>query len=219
MTLGFVLLIMALLNEGRRLFSDSEIETGKESVEIMKDLAGRPWLRFYAIFDALNDRSAHQVRNDSREARLRSAGMRGARSEISSPSQIESSKDSAKPVDYWTLPKTGPRATVFNSGWTWTLVFYAILLGAASVTVLQAGYNVFTPDRALTAIGGAILLLYPAFRIGTIVSRLLKSRFPGPVTPTGEADPARVSPDGKDLKARMAERRARVEQARKDGKL
>ncbi len=124
-----------------------------------------------------------------------------------------------KITDYWTLPKTGPSATVLNSGWTWTLVFYAILLGVASVTVLQSGYDVFTPDRALTAIGGAILLLYPAFRIGTIVSRLLKSRFPGPVSPTGEADPARVSSDGRDLKARMEERRARVEKARKDGKL
>ncbi|MEL6324457.1 MAG: hypothetical protein AAFQ84_09550, partial [Pseudomonadota bacterium] len=130
---------------------------------------------------------------------------------------------SAKPPpgdgDYWSLPNTGPRPTIFTSAWTWSILLYAALLVISAYAVLQGGYNIFAPERALTAAGGAVLLMYPAFRFGTIVSRILKARFPGDVSPSVETNIAAAASKPTDIKAKMAARKARVEKAKSEGKL
>ncbi|MEL7481794.1 MAG: hypothetical protein AAGJ29_09545 [Pseudomonadota bacterium] len=131
----------------------------------------------------------------------------------------ESPNQPSKSGDYWSLPNTGPRPTIFTSAWTWSILLYAALLVISAYAVLQGGYNIFAPERALTAAGGALLLMYPAFRFGTIVSRILKARFPGDVSPSDETNIAATASKPTDIKAKMAARKARVEKAKSEGKL
>lgn len=155
----------------------------------------------------------HKDRMAARKARV--AAAKGETSRGESPA----SKPDQEPVtDYWKLPKSGARTTLINSAWTWSALVYAIILLVVLATISQQDLNLF--DRGWIGTVILISLLYPAWRIGSLVSRFLKRRgigtafnLPGTSAAEGEeSDPASV-------KARMEARRARVEKARQDGKL
>ncbi|MEM8635912.1 MAG: hypothetical protein AAGF33_13130 [Pseudomonadota bacterium] len=120
--------------------------------------------------------------------------------------------------DFWTLPKTGPRVTLFNSAWTWTAIIYLLIVIVAWNTAMQGGIQLLGGWK-----GPAILaaLIYPAFRVGLLISRYLKQRSPDR---TIDAVSVLTGRKGKEpppgsIEARMAERRARVAKAKEEGRL
>ncbi|MEO0881543.1 MAG: hypothetical protein AAFY34_02310 [Pseudomonadota bacterium] len=128
--------------------------------------------------------------------------------------------DDKKPdiEDFWTLPKTGPRVTVLNSAWTWTAIIYLFIVVVAWSTAMQGGVQLLGGWK-----GPAILvaLIYPAFRVGLLISRYLKQRSPDRSSDTVSVLTGRKNkePQPGSIEARMAERRARVARAKEEGKL
>ena len=157
----------------------------------------------------------HKDRMAARKARVEAAKA-GTGSDETSPSKPEQ-----EPVtDYWKLPKSGAHTTLINSAWTWTGLVYAIILLVVLATISQQDLNLF--DRGWIGTVILISLLYPAWRIGSLVSRFLKRRGIGTefnLPGAGQGVGAGGETDSDDVKARMEARKARVEQARKDGKL
>ena len=220
---GVVLLILQLLNGGRRLFSDPDDDDVRESGEITKELFGSGWLRFFAIFDVFTDKSAVQQSMQVREDRVRRRRAKLDRRSLT-PSETDkvsfsggASEDRTDSSDYWKLPKSGRRVTLLNSAWTWTGLTYLFVLLIAFVTASQNGFA-----YQGGWIGPAILvaLLYPAYRIGTMISRYLKQN--APVVSEADREAAaknKKAPRPGSVEARMAARRARVARARDEGKL
>lgn len=159
-------------------------------------------------------------RQDARKARVEAARRKNAAGGTTAKVDEVKSETNSEPepiTDYWSLPRTGPRTTLINSAWTWTTVIYVLILAAVLLTISQQNLNIF--ERGWLGIVILVSLLYPAWRIGSLLSRFLKRRgigtdfdMPGIGKGAEEADPNSV-------KARMAARRARVEKAREEGKL
>ncbi|MEM9669481.1 MAG: hypothetical protein AAF950_11205 [Pseudomonadota bacterium] len=120
-------------------------------------------------------------------------------------------------TDYWKLPKSGRKVTVSNSAWTWTAVSYVVIAGIAWFTATQNGFQLQGGWG-----GPAILaaLLYPAYRIGSMMSRFLKQRAPlAADKPLNDPKTKGKQPATGSLEDRMAKRRARVAKAKEEGKL
>lgn len=133
-------------------------------------------------------------------------------------SDQEPSEPQSEITDYWALPKSGPKVTFLNSAWTWTGLIYLFILLAVVFAALQQGLALFNGGWMGLVI--VVAMLYPAWRIGSLISRFMKKRGIGASFDTLFSKPALSDKDTQDsVKARMAERKARVEQARKDGKL
>jgi len=142
------------------------------------------------------------------------------------PSQA-SSVDDAEPLsDYWKLPKTGAPTTLLNSAWTWTLITYVAIMAIAVLSIAQQGSGLLDSQSNTARIAIAVGLLYPAWRIGSLISKFMKSRGIGAgfsVTGAarsslgGENSAKAVKPGS--AEARMAERKARLEKARREGKI
>ncbi|MEO1407594.1 MAG: hypothetical protein AAFV54_14045 [Pseudomonadota bacterium] len=120
--------------------------------------------------------------------------------------------------DFWTLPKTGPRITLLNSAWTWTGIVYLLIFITAWTTAMQGGVQLLGGWK-----GPAILaaLIYPAFRVGSLISRYFKKRTPDRSEAVSEETGTRTgkTPQPGSIEARMAERRARVAKAKEEGRL
>lgn len=118
--------------------------------------------------------------------------------------------------DYWSLPKTGAPTTVFNSAWTWTLIIYVVIMTTAAVSLAQSNLTGALERVGSTApIAIAVALIYPAWRIGALISKFLKTRgIDMEIKPKSGKTPKPGS-----VEARMAERRARLEKARQEGKI
>ncbi|MEO1474539.1 MAG: hypothetical protein AAFS03_11500 [Pseudomonadota bacterium] len=127
------------------------------------------------------------------------------------------SEQDPQTTDYWSLPKSGPRTTPLNSAWTWTVLTYVFIIVIAWATASQNGFQ-FQGGWTGPAILAA--LLYPAYRVGALISRFLKQRAPD-VAELEQAT-SRASnkqPASGSVEARMAARRARVAKAKEEGKL
>lgn len=130
-------------------------------------------------------------------------------------------------TDYWKLPKTGARTTLLNSAWTWTLVTYVAIMAIVVLSVAQSGLGFIDAHSHTARMAIAAGLLYPAWRIGSLISRFLKKRGLGTGFSvkeavgglvTGTAKPKKAARPGS-VEARMAARRVRLEKARREGKL
>lgn len=159
----------------------------------------------------------------ARRARVEAANLASADATVA---QTGSPADRETLTDYWTLPKTGPktgrRTTLLNSAWTWTLIVYAIILAIAALSIAQNGASFLTNqgNAARMAIGAG--LIYPAWRIGALISGFLKRHRAGDIMPAEQVartgKPAKTARPGS-VEARMEQRRARLEKARREGKL
>lgn len=163
------------------------------------------------------------------QARMRARRERVERAEAEADgSSAEAEPTEAEPLtDYWKLPKTGARTTILNSAWTWTLITYVAIMAAALLSIAQNNLTIIDQQSNTARIAIAVALLYPAWRIGSIISRFMKKRGIGSgfsVTDAAKStlnvynsSEKRVAPGT--VEARMAERRARLEKARKEGKI
>ncbi|MEL7453391.1 MAG: hypothetical protein AAGJ50_08490 [Pseudomonadota bacterium] len=125
---------------------------------------------------------------------------------------------SEKITDYWTLPKTGPNVTILTSAWTWTALLYLIILVIAAYGAVQNGVDITASHLRYRVLGGLLVLIYPAYRIGSVISRFLRRQgVTVTLLPGRRASKRPAKPNSVD--ARMAERRARVEKAKAEGKL
>ena len=146
-------------------------------------------------------------------------------SETLPPDQSED-KEEAPITDYWKLPKTGAATTILNSAWTWTLITYVAIMAIAVLSIAQQGSNLLDSQSNTARIAIAVGLVYPAWRIGSLISKFMKKRgigagfsVTGAVRSSGGGETsAKVTKPGS-VEARMAERKARLEKARKEGKI
>ena len=140
----------------------------------------------------------------------------------------EGARQKAEPIDdYWKLPKTGARTTLLNSAWTWTLISYVTIMAVVVLSIAQNELQILDQQSDFARMAIAIGLIYPAWRIGSMISRFLKKRGMGAGFSFSDAAKSTLNvPSSREkaakpgsVEARMAARRARVEQARKDGKI
>lgn len=148
---------------------------------------------------------------------------------------IEASKE-ARPAEpqieeplsnFWKLPKKNVPTTLLNSAWTWTLITYVAILAIAVLSIAQNGFELLDQQGNTARIAIAVGLIYPAWRIGALVSKFMKKRgiganfsIMGAVTASSSAAPkAKKAVKPGSVDARMEERRARLEKARAEGKL
>ena len=163
---------------------------------------------------------------DKRMAERR-AGVEAAKAELDTE-MVEAAPEAEDDTDdYWTLPKTGAPTTLLNSAWTWTLIIYVAIMGATVTSIASNGLPLAAAANSnIVIIAIAVALIYPAWRIGYLISRSLKRRGIG----AGGSITGRVSDSLKgvpkadkarpgSVEARMAERRARLEKAREEGKI
>lgn len=131
-------------------------------------------------------------------------------------------------TDYWKLPKTGPRTTLLNSAWTWTLVIYVAIIAAVVFSASQNGIEFLDKQSNTARIAIAVGLIYPAWRVGSLISKFMKKQGIGAdfsvtgaiASSSGSAQPkaSKAAKPGS-VEARMEARRARLEKARKEGKI
>ena len=111
-------------------------------------------------------------------------------------------------------------ATIVNSAWVWTVICYILVIVTAMFMITQSGLDVFAERSRTPMLISLVVLIYPAWRIGSLFSRFLRKRGIGgeaviSVPGIGE----KPVPKAGTLEAKMAARKARVEKARKEGKL
>ncbi len=161
---------------------------------------------------------------DKRMAERR-ARVEAAREEESTKTDARACEPEGDIDDYWTLPKTGAPTTLLNSAWTWTLIIYVVIMGAAVTSMATTGLPVAVAANSnIVVITIAVALLYPAWRIGYLISKYLKRRGIGGAITSRLSDSLKGAPKADKAKpgsveARMAERRARLEKAREEGKI
>jgi len=156
----------------------------------------------------------------------RRARVEAARAEAGLEAPL--SKPQETITDYWKMPKSGPRTTLLNSAWTWTLIVYVVILAAVAASVAQNGLAFIDQQSNTARIAIAVGLIYPAWRIGSLISKFMKKRGigagfsllgSGPAAMPSKGPKPRKAAKPGSVEARMEERRARVEKARQDGKL
>ena len=163
------------------------------------------------------------ARMEARRARVEAAKAKAEAGPDSAPVSAPS-----EPItDYWKLPKTGGPTTILNSAWTWTMIVYVVIMAIALFSVVQNELTILDKQSNTARIAIAVGLIYPAWRIGLTISKFMKKRGIGAGFSVGDTLKSSVSTGPKPAKAarpgsveaRMEARRARVEQARKDGKI
>lgn len=219
---GVVLMIAGVANKGRRLFADEADDMGGESVEIMKDLAGRGSLKFYSFANVLFKKSSVQHNMDARRERV--AMLRRKQERDETRDAIIETDDDVPAFTSAKVTSEDSRATpvtVLNSAWTWTFVSYVLVIAIAIPMMLGMGLNVFSGEIRGAMSISAVVLIYPAWRIGSLLARFLKARGFGAGFSMPAVATPKASKTGKpgSVEARMAERRARVAKAREEGKL
>ena len=124
-------------------------------------------------------------------------------------------------------PKTGAPTTLLNSAWTWTLIIYVAIMGATVTSIASNGLPLAAAANSnIVIIAIAVALIYPAWRIGYLISRSLKRRgigtsgsITGRVSDSLKGVPKADKARPGSVEARMAERRDRLEKAREEGKI
>ena len=130
-------------------------------------------------------------------------------------------------TDYWKLPKTGAATTILNSAWTWTLIVYVAIMAIALLSIAQNNLQILDQQGNNARMVIAVALLYPAWRIASMISKFMKKRgigagfsLLGGVKSLSSPGPrSRKAARPGSVEARMAERQERVEKARRDGKI
>lgn len=164
-------------------------------------------------------KSAQSARMEARRARIEYLRQRQAGSDEAPLDEDAKAGDVAAAEE----PEAGSQTpvTILNSAWTWSMLSYLFVLGIGAPMMLQAGLDIFAPEIRMQMLAAVFVLIYPAWRIGALLSRFLKARgfgasfsMPG-LQRTGAGRP----PAPGSVEERMAARQARVEKARKAGKL
>lgn len=111
-------------------------------------------------------------------------------------------------------------ATIVNSAWVWTFVCYILVILIAMSMITQSGLDVFSERSRTPMLISLAVLVYPAWRLGSLFSKFLRKRGIGAgavvaVPGIGE----KPEPKAGSIEARMAAREARVAKAREEGKL
>lgn len=163
-------------------------------------------------------------RMQERAERVRKAQEAAAPDAVSPPSP----ETEDEPVtDFWKLPKTGARTTLLNSAWTWTLIIYVSIMVIAVLSVVQSGLGGLERQSDTVRLAIAAALIYPAWRIGLLISRFMKRRGIGAGVSVSKSISASLggtrrsdkTPRPGSVEARMEARRARLEKARREGKI
>ena len=111
-------------------------------------------------------------------------------------------------------------ATIVNSAWVWTPICYILVIVTAMSMITQSGLDVFAERSRTPMLISLVVLIYPAWRIGSLFSRFLRKRGIGSeAVLTVPVIGTKPEPKAGSIEARMAEREARVAKARKEGKL
>lgn len=111
-------------------------------------------------------------------------------------------------------------ATIVNSAWVWTPICYILVIVTAMSMITQSGLDVFAERSRTPMLISLVVLVYPAWRIGSLFSRFLRKRGIGSeAVLTVPVIGTKPEPKAGSIEARMAEREARVAKARKEGKL
>ena len=140
----------------------------------------------------------------------------------------ETDRTEAEPItDYWTLPKTGAPTTILNSAWTWTLIVYVTIMAVAVLSIAQNGLTILNEQSDTARLAIIVGLIYPAWRIGSLISKFMKKRGIGAGFSISNTVKSNVSSGGISRKtaspgsveARMQARQARLEKARQEGKI
>lgn len=236
LVLGVIVLFLSLFNGGRRLFSDPDDSLEKDSMELVHDVTWRNiWTYLTMHFGALSVLSDKASRNPALEARKERVAAARRKVKATAMQTDEQTEQAMSDVeddidDYWALPKIGAPTTILNSAWTWTLIIYVLIMGATVTSIAGTGLPlVAAANSDVVVIVIAVALIYPAWRIGYMISKYLKRRGVGEGTSltnrvsdslkgTPRADKASKARPGS-VEARMAERRARLEKAREEGKI
>ena len=247
LTIGGFLLVLGVFNGGRRLFADDD---DNEGVELLHDVTWRsPWefaLQNYAFLRVLSSKSAHHHRNDHRrkrveEKRRRVESAKAQVAETDAPSLSSAEEASGAPAEVTEAPVTDTRrnrlsrarvkdieaqaaeiapATIVNSAWVWTPVCYVLVILIAMSMITQSGLDVFAERSRMPMLVSLVVLIYPAWRIGSLFSRFLRKRGIGSeAVLTVPVIGTKPEPKAGSIEARMAEREARVAKAREEGKL
>ena len=111
-------------------------------------------------------------------------------------------------------------ATIVNSAWVWTAGCYILVIVTAMFMITQSGLDVFSERSRTPMLISLAVLIYPAWRIGSLFSKFLRKRGIGAgavVTMPGIGE--KPEPKAGSIEARMAAREARVAKAREEGKL
>lgn len=169
--------------------------------------------------------------NKDLEVRMRARRERVERAQTENESKLDDAADPSgadEPItDFWTLPKTGAPTTILNSAWTWTIIVYVAIMAAAVLSLADNNLAILSEQSNTARTAIAVGLIYPAWRVGSLISKFMKKRgigagfsISGAVGGSSGAfsKPDKVAKPGS-VEARMAERKARVEKARQDGKL
>ena len=67
-------------------------------------------------------------------------------------------------------------ATIVNSAWVWTPVCYILVILIAMSMITQSGLDVFAERSRMPMLVSLVVLIYPAWRIGSLFSRFLRKR-------------------------------------------
>jgi len=167
------------------------------------------------------------ARMKARRERVEAAEAKASGNDEAPLPDEDETKEEAHITDYWKLPKTAGRTTILNSAWTWTLMTYVAIMAIAVLSISQNGGGLLDSQSNTARIAIAAGLIYPAWRIGSLISKFLKKREFGADISIGGAVSSSVTGKAKSTKAakpgsveaRMEERRARLEKARAQGKI
>lgn len=110
--------------------------------------------------------------------------------------------------------------TIVNSPWVWTAICYVLVIMIAMSMITQSGLDVFAERSRTPMLISLFVLVYPAWRIGSLFSRFLRKRGIGAnAVLTVPVIGTKPEPKPGSIEARMAAREARVAKAREEGKL
>ena len=238
--IGALLLVVGALNGGRRLFDDPDASDGEDAVELAKDVAYRSsWtyaLQNFGFLRALSGSSAQKSRLEHRrqrveEKRRRLESAKAVREQTEPAASAEQLAEAEAPVaqsdsvrserlDAASKPEMAP-STIVNSAWVWTVICYILVIATAMSMITQTGLDVFAERSRTPMLISLVVLVYPAWRIGSLFSRFLRKRGIGAsaVVPVPGLGGGKPEPKAGSVEARMAARKARVAKAREEGKL